>query len=210
MPHAEPLTQPRIHLTRQWPTVLYQADMPDPAPVNRRLRALIVDAARTDTSASLAVIAARKSSPDLLQWDDPAVTALRTWILAAVTALTRSVLGDLAGQAPDVVAEAWAVVYQDGGSHRVHTHHDACWSGVYYVDTAGLAPGTGQIQFVDPRPAAIARHASTAPVHSIQPRPGLLVAFPSWLPHLVQATRSTRPRICIAFNAAYQEPEPRS
>jgi uncharacterized protein (TIGR02466 family) len=193
---------------RLWPTPLYAATMPGHQAVNGQLCELIVAAEQTDTSVSLAVIAARKSSPDLLLWNHPAVTVLRGWILSAVSALAFDILGADAAHAGEVVAEAWAVVYRDGGSHRLHTHHDAAISGVYYVHTAGLAEGTGQVQFIDPRPAALARHASPQPTQPVQPHPGLLLAFPSWAPHLVQATHGTDPRICIAFNAAFTTSDP--
>ena len=57
---------------------------------------------------------------------------------------------------------------------------------------------------IDPRPGAIARRIGD-PVHNVAPFPGLLVGFPSWLPHSVRATLadSTDPRICVAFNVGY-------
>ena len=198
-----------------WPTPLYVADQAEQtspeqvAEMNGQLRRLILDAEACDERAfDSGMIGAQKSSIDLLRWSHPAVEWLRGRILAAVQDLTRDTLGGQADQAAryPVLAEGWAVVYHQGASHKQHTHHDAAWSGTYYVTTGGVDGDAGHLQFLDPRPAAIARGASTG-VISIRPRPGLLVAFPSWLPHSVKATlnESGDPRIGVAFNVAYDK-----
>lgn len=92
-------------------------------------------------------------------------------------------------------------------SLRPHTHHDSAWSGVYYVESGAGADGgeAGYLQLLDPRPAAVARQASSGVVR-IQPVPGRMVAFPGWLPHSVRATLSGGGlRICVAWNAAYDK-----
>jgi len=100
------------------------------------------------------------------------------------------------------------VVYRSGGSLRPHTHHDSAWSGVYYVeagDPSTSVSDAGYLQLLDPRPAAIARQATSGPWR-VQPVPGRMVAFPGWLPHSVQATAGGDSlRICIAWNVAYDK-----
>ncbi|MFC7582399.1 putative 2OG-Fe(II) oxygenase [Nonomuraea antimicrobica] len=144
---------------------------------------------------------------DILKWDHRAVAWLRTQIRDAVSAMTADVLAERAPEVENkypVIAEAWAVVYRSGGSHRLHTHHDSIYSGTIYIECGGVSATSGNLQMFDPRPAAIARGV-TPGVLSIEPRPGLLVAFPSWLPHSVQATHQYTDglRICIAWNASY-------
>lgn len=203
-----------------WRTPVYQADFPDAAPINSQLRSMILEAEKTDTqAANFGGIAAIKSSQGILLWDHPAIDWLKLKIMGAVTALTNDVLGDAAAEVTQGVnAEAWAVVYRSGGSLRPHTHHDSAWSGVYYVesgadytdgaeDTAegGGAEDAGHLQMLDPRPAAIARQASSGVVR-IEPVPGRMVAFPGWLPHSVQATvAGSGLRICVAWNVAYDK-----
>lgn len=192
-----------------WGTPVFQADFEGADQWNPRLREMILDAERTDPDAALfGGINAVKSSQTLLTWDDPAIGWIRARIGDAVTALTLTELGDAAREVTcGIQAEAWAVVYRSGGSLRPHTHHDSAWSGVYYVEAGdpGTVGDAGYLQLLDPRPAAIARQATSGPSR-IQPVPGRMVAFPGWLPHSVQATaNSDSLRICIAWNVAYDK-----
>ncbi|WP_327581914.1 2OG-Fe(II) oxygenase family protein [Nonomuraea sp. NBC_00507] len=209
-------TRPQAVVLTTWETPIYRAGLADPdtpdggaraREVIGKLRDLILDAEGRDNDAhTFGVIGAQKSSMDILKWDHPAVAWLREQIRTAVSAMTRDVLEERAPEVEDtygVIAEAWAVVYRSGGSHRLHTHHDSIYSGTIYIECGGVSAASGNLQMFDPRPAAIARGV-TPGVLSIEPRPGLLVAFPSWLPHSVQATQHTDGlRICIAFNASY-------
>jgi uncharacterized protein (TIGR02466 family) len=188
-----------------WGTPVYQVDLDGAANYNPQLRQLILDAETTDPHAALfGGINAVKSSQALLQWDHPAIEWVRARITEAVTALTQAELGEAAREVTHgIQAEAWAVVYRSGGSLRPHTHHDSAWSGVYYVEAG--SDGVGYLQLLDPRPAAIARQASSG-ARRIRPVPGRMVAFPGWLPHSVQATASGDSlRICIAWNVAYDK-----
>ncbi|GAA4626828.1 hypothetical protein GCM10023196_036670 [Actinoallomurus vinaceus] len=192
-----------------WPTPVYEADLNGlgAGQMNPQLRDLILQA-EAKANHTFGVISAAKTATDLLTWQHPAVDWLKARIRDAIDAMNRDVLEHVADlNTHPVKAEAWAVVYRAGGSHREHTHHDSVYSGVYYVQTGGVGEqGGGRLQLLDPRPAAIARSASSG-VTTIRPRPGMMVAFPSWLPHSVQATlpTETAPRICIAWNAGYPE-----
>lgn len=192
-----------------WRTPVYQTDCVDADRYNAALREMILAAEKIDTqAANFGGIDAIKSSQDMLRWEHPAIDWLKARIMDAVTALTEDVLGDAAHEVTDgVLAEAWAVVYRGGGSLRPHTHHDSSWSGVYYVSSGADTSGgdAGYLQLLDPRPAAIARQASSGVVR-IAPNAGRMVAFPGWLPHSVQATLTgSGLRICIAWNVAYDK-----
>jgi uncharacterized protein (TIGR02466 family) len=192
-----------------WGTPIFQADFNGAAHYNPPLRQMILEAEKTDADAALfGGINAIKSSQGLLIWDHPAIAWLRDRITDAVTALTHAELGKAVREVTcGIQAEAWAVVYRSGGSLRPHTHHDSAWSGVYYVEAGSPGSGSdaGYLQLLDPRPAAIARQASTG-VQRIRPVPGRMVAFPGWLPHSVQATATGDSlRICIAWNVAYDK-----
>ncbi|MDH6629430.1 uncharacterized protein (TIGR02466 family) [Streptomyces sp. LBL] len=212
-------TETRATTFTAWPTGFYQADLtamhgPETvAEMNGQLRTLILDAEARQPEYRFGVIGAQKSSLDILRWEHPAVDWLRGCILGAIRDLTVDALSDKEELAErvfeksEIRAEGWAVVYHQGGSHRQHTHHDSVFSGTYYIETGGVGPDGGHLQLLDPRPAACARRASPG-VYTVKPKPGLLVGFPSWLPHSVQATLPHGgTRICIAWNAGFTTTE---
>lgn len=188
-----------------WGTPLYtRAVAPDPA-VNEELRELILERTHSVPSSAVGVRDADKTTSDVLRWEHPAIDQLRGWILDAACAMNDHVGAgrDTAGQEQPMVAEAWAVVYRPEGLHQLHSHHDAAWSGVYYVATGHMTEGTGLLQFIDPRPGAAAREPSRSPLHTLTPAPGLLVAFPAWLRHWVTPYQGDAQRIVIAFNVGF-------
>jgi uncharacterized protein (TIGR02466 family) len=108
--------------------------------------------------------------------------------------------------------EAWANVSRLGHFNRTHTHAGTTWSGTYYVDPGDPPPedeyGT-PIHFFDP---CQGRSNTFMPLIVpisvlIRPEPGLMIIFPSYLPHMVYPHRGSRPRISIAFNLR-KEPYP--
>lgn len=99
---------------------------------------------------------------------------------------------------------AWANISETGAFNTTHTHPGMTWSGVYYVD-AGESLGkkdSGALRFMDPSPGSAASFLPfTARVcPEIQPVAGLMVLFPSYLPHSVLPHRGSRERISVAFN----------
>lgn len=100
---------------------------------------------------------------------------------------------------------AWAIVSRAGGRHGAHIHPNSLFSGVLYL----AAPaGSGSIAFLDPRAGALmlqppltrgAYHRECGR-HCCVPEQGLMLLFPSWLWHEVEASSCTDPRICISFN----------
>ena len=195
-------------LLHPWGTPVYMADH-DPGLHNDTLLELILQAEKDDPNAALfGGINAVKSSDTLLTWQHPAIGWIRARIADAVRALMTAELGEQEARRLDTGAraEAWAVVYRAGGSLRPHIHHDSVWSGVYYVAAGDPAsPDAGWLQFIDPRPGALAVGA-TGGYHRVQPQAGRMVAFPGWLSHSVLSTAdSDKMRVAIAWNAAYPE-----
>jgi uncharacterized protein (TIGR02466 family) len=99
---------------------------------------------------------------------------------------------------------AWANVSDSGAFNAIHSHPGMTWSGVYYID-AGETPGqgdSGTLRLIDPIPASSASFLPRiVPVYKeIQPIPGLMILFPSYLPHSVHPHGGSRQRISIAFN----------
>lgn len=111
--------------------------------------------------------------------------------------------------------DGWANVSRHGGYNNVHDHPNCVWSGVYYV-AAGEPepdrPNNGKLELLDPR-AGINQIYIEGTVFGgrfvVDPIPGLMVMFPSWLKHLVHSYFGTGKRISIAFNVLTREvPQP--
>lgn len=102
--------------------------------------------------------------------------------------------------------EGWANVSQDGAANMMHVHGGCYWSAVYYVR---IDEGRGgQLVFHDPRMPTLAMHAPHLRFRNgngerevrVKPAPGLLILFPSWLSHSVDAWYGEGFRISIAIN----------
>ena len=111
-------------------------------------------------------------------------------------------------------ANMWANINRSGHGNEYHSHPGAFWSGVYYVDDAGIDADPslgGELEFMDPRgplPAMAAPHLgyaipgglSSGATERIRPKSGRMVLFPSWVLHQVRPYHGTAERISIAFN----------
>lgn len=101
------------------------------------------------------------------------------------------------------INECWVNVYGKGHSQEVHCHPNHIFSGIYYPK----APqGCGEVVFhshlVDQmlEPPVTEPTAINTPTFRVQPVPGRLVLFRSWLRHSVMPTDVEDDRISIAFN----------
>lgn len=89
--------------------------------------------------------------------------------------------------------------------HSLHLHPNSTVSGTYYVQ---VPKGSGLFKLEDPRlglmMSAPAKKASAPAAeqafYSIQPKPGHVVLFESWLRHEVTANRGQGLRVSISFN----------
>jgi uncharacterized protein (TIGR02466 family) len=102
------------------------------------------------------------------------------------------------------IMQAWVNVNRQGDFNRPHTHPGSTWSGTYYVDT-GMAEGVEDatpLSLWDPcQGRANTFFPITVPeMIYIVPEPGLMVLFPSYIPHMVNPHKGAETRISIAFN----------
>src|SRR5215472_9158733 len=83
----------------------------------------------------------------------------------------------------------WANVNRTGDFNQMHTHPGATWSGVYYVDDGESKADTERtaIRLSDPNPARtnIFFPELSASDVTFNPQPGLMILFPSDVPHAV-------------------------
>ena len=104
------------------------------------------------------------------------------------------------------IEHAWINVFEPGSQEGQHAHDGSLLSCSYYVE----APeDCGCIVFPDPIGARRSYREFTKTSGSelltrremaVEPRPGRLVMFESWMPHYIQCNKSDKVRISIAIN----------
>jgi len=135
----------------------------------------------------------------------PAVAALLERVKIAVDAYEARLAAP--SGAPGLVRpamvrlEAWAVVYGAEGQQRPHRHPSSWLSGVYYVSAPRPADETAYqgslLLGVLPVSEPIAPPWG---IREIEPVPGRLILFPSYLPHATTPTGIDGARISVAFD----------
>lgn len=136
---------------------------------------------------------------------DPAFAALGRLLARHAAAFAGECGFDL--QRKPRLDSLWVNLLKGGGHHGGHIHPHSVLSGTLYVE----APDdSGPIRFEDPRlPLMMAAppRAKDAPEHlqpfvAVDPRPGLLLLWESWLRHEVLAGSGRGERLSISFNFA--------
>lgn len=157
-----------------------------------------------------------RSKEDLLFLDDPWLTDLAKEVSEAVSNLMRGAAPNLNSNSYQVQMYAWANINRRGAYNVVHNHPNHHWAGVYYVHVGKSdrdKPMSGLLEFSDPRPGA-----GLIPVDNfgfgervrIEPKEGMLILFPGWLPHFVHPYEGDDARISIAFNVKLERVESES
>jgi Flp pilus assembly protein TadD len=102
------------------------------------------------------------------------------------------------------IFEAWSVELHREGFHVNHVHPKGWVSSAYYVsvppEVADAQARSGWLKFGEPRYPT----PSLRPEFVVQPEPGMLVLFPSYLWHGTSAILGDAPRTTIAFDALPQ------
>lgn len=198
------MNDPMITLAFASPVLRQTLD--EGAEINARLRAIILERAVGGPSIGKSNVGGWHSETDFFDWPHPEVAQLLQGVARAVKAMMAAMTG-VAELSGELDAWGWANVLHDGGYNLPHTHPEAMWSGVYYVDagtaTPGGVPNNGVIEFMDPRNAADHVKIPGMPFTGrmcVEPRAGMLLLFPGWLNHFVNPYRGTSPRIAVAFN----------
>jgi len=103
----------------------------------------------------------------------------------------------------------WVNILKPGAAHSGHIHPHSVLSGTVYVATP---PGASALKLEDPRlplmMAAPPRRAD-APEEAqtfvyLQPAPGTLYLWESWLRHEVPPNQAKTPRVSISFNYGWR------
>ena len=94
----------------------------------------------------------------------------------------------------------WVNLLRGGGHHSAHIHPHSIISGTLYVE---VPDGSGAIRFEDPRlPLMMAAPTRPGTFVTVEPRPGLLLLWESWLRHEVLPGKGKGERLSISFNFA--------
>ncbi|HEU0098165.1 MAG TPA: putative 2OG-Fe(II) oxygenase [Allosphingosinicella sp.] len=139
---------------------------------------------------------------------DRASAALVGAIRAAVDSYAAGLSGDhpfVRARPARAIMTQWALVFRGAGRQLPH-HHPGCWlTGVYYVSALRDSPRPGA-----PFPGVIrigglpdwAGVEPPWPRLEIQPVPGTLLLFPSFVPHETVAPGAGAERISVAFDVS--------
>jgi uncharacterized protein (TIGR02466 family) len=101
----------------------------------------------------------------------------------------------------------WVNLLKSGGQHSGHIHPHSILSGTFYVE---VPAGSGAIRFEDPRlplmmaspPRRKNARQELQPFVAVEPRPGLLLMWESWLRHEVLPGTGRGERVSVSFNFA--------
>ncbi|WP_306250126.1 TIGR02466 family protein [Parvularcula sp. IMCC14364] len=193
-----------------FPTLVLECTVPDAERINVELKQAILQKKSEDAGIHRSNFNGWHSKDDILQWGGD---AMRTVAVAAIEMCNGFTHDD--GMKNDEPRfswsiQAWANVSQKGASNQYHAHPGAFWSAVYFVDDGG-SENSGQLVLQDPR---FPLNKMTVPDLSVRdtqgnrerteisvtPKPGRMLAFPSWLTHGVRPHQGEQDRISIAMN----------
>jgi uncharacterized protein (TIGR02466 family) len=193
---------------------------PEGETLNGQLARLILDLERTQPSVRQSNRGGWQSEKNLHTLRHPAFHTLLSWIDVGVYLISSELVGeDAVDRFPEKWrVSAWANVNRAGHFNGIHYHVGGFWSGVYYVaveDGDADEAGSGAIGFRSPSQGGMVASNVYAPPAlqqafrqeiCLQPQPGLMLIFPSWLEHWVNPYSGAEPRISIAFDVSYQAP----
>jgi len=105
---------------------------------------------------------------------------------------------------PAEILGCWSVRLRRSGFHVNHIHPEGWVSSAYYASVPSEVDDptqrSGWLKFGEPRFAV----PGLGPFMEVQPKPGRLVLFPSYLWHGTHALRGDAPRLSVAFDAVPQ------
>ena len=103
----------------------------------------------------------------------------------------------------------WVNILKPGAAHSGHIHPHSVISGTYYVATP---PRASALKLEDPRlpmmmaapPRRTDAPEERQPFVYLQPAPGTVYMWESWLRHEVPPTKAKTPRVSISFNYGWR------
>lgn len=188
---------------RLWPTLFMSMQLPGAEAANPVLAQLFLD-----EDSKHADLTGDYLAGNLLDRKHPAIGWLKQCFDRSVRdyALEAGIRYELTWS-----VQAWPNVNMTGDYHNLHNHPHSWLSGTYYVAVpedqgrqhrSDLNPNA--ISFFDPRGQAnmnaIKGDGQFDPEYRVQPRPGQLLLWPSFLHHLVHPNLADEARVSVSFN----------
>lgn len=150
------------------------------------------------------VINGFQTQNDLFAERAPSIQALRQMLDQAVAAFLEAPDPAIRRFIPSSLAKrryrSWSISLKAGGRHASHIHPEGRLSGVYYVQTPHAEDSGDQGGLEFGRPGLKVPLAVPPPTRVVQPRPGNLVLFPSYLWHGTLPFEAAGERITVAFD----------
>ena len=112
-----------------------------------------------------------------------------------------STFNSIIGKCQNRDINIWTNVNEVGSKNVVHSHKPDVWAGIYYVQ----GEGTGNLVFHNPA-NLLSDCNHTSPFTrkmGLEPRDGMLVIWPGWVPHEVEENKSDKQRINIAWGIKF-------
>lgn len=191
-----------------WPTPILSRQVGTPELQTRLKEVILAREAQYPDGINRSLVNGWHSDTDLMSWPDTSIADFGKVVRYAVVDFL-AMMNDGQKPAGKATITAWANITRRGGFHRMHTHHSSMISGVFYVDIGQPDPDdtefNGTICFLDPRIAVEMIQIPGNPFGSklkVEPKPGMMLLFPSWLQHFVDPFRGDGTRVSIAFNIA--------
>lgn len=177
---------------------------PESDTLNADLREYILELEKSEKSVNKSNVGGWHSALDFLARDASPVQSLRERLWEFSHDLFRQFFR--AEEKPVFRIDGWANVLRYGQYHSVHSHPNAVWSGAYYVtgnEDIEDQPFSGRFELLDPRPGASLNYADSSALYGrflLNPKPGQMLVFPSWMQHQVHPYFGKGERITVAFN----------
>lgn len=200
------------HCASAFATPIVTYPWPDSDQLNEELKTLILKEEANSEGMTRSNIGGWHSNTDFFTWDAECARMIKHRIEQMIVALTKATMVMKQGKRSfKYRLDGWANINRHGSYNNVHNHPNCLWSGVYYVSSGKAEPDTpqnGKLELLDPRAGINLIHIEGsifAGRYIVDPIPGMMVMFPSWLKHLVHPFFGKGERISIAFNILTSE-----
>jgi len=196
----------KVSCVNSFVTKILMYNWEDSEKLNAELRKIILEKEKNSKGLKVSNAGSFHSENDFITWPGEAVNTLKNRFIE-MCQIAADMNGLEEGVDIKLTFAAWANVVRSGQYHIIHNHPNNHWSCVYYVDTGEKEETTnynGCIEFHDPRPGAgMINHEklSLSNRYYVNPDPGLMILFPSFLEHYVHPFFGKGERISVALNA---------
>ena len=183
-----------------FPTIVYGFDLPMATHLNQQLERDIIAWSKQDKGLHKTNVKGWHSQIDMQT--KPEYKPLIDQLFLAM----RHVWDDQHLDQEPVLGNMWANINPPGGYNQSHIHANSLFSGVYYIKSNLKS---GRLKIHDPRPGVQIimpiRTKTEIPKPlwrdaSLDPVPGRILIFPSWVWHAVEPNESNDIRISVSFN----------